>query len=148
MCIIPFFASGQDDVIAFTVSHGETKGYSPGERFEFETIITNEGGGFLPGQNEFLCPTRGLYMFTLSTCGYAGTNAIAEVWMDDSIIFTALDSSDKFGATSNLAYVHCQAGSRVFVVCSQQACIPYGTADGYVNTVTFSGMLVSGNDEK
>ena len=133
-----------DSVVAFTVAHEELKVYSPGERIEFGTVITNEGGGFLPGQNEFLCPRKGLYMFILSSVRFEGSDyGIAEIRMDEALLVTSFAAGSPNGATSNTVFIQCDSGSRVFVQCGQIACSMYGNSNGYVNTVTFSGMLVA-----
>ena len=77
--------SEQEEVVAFTVTHGETRSYSPGEKIEFEgSVITNEGGGYFPGQHEFNCPVSGLYQFILSVSATNNGNTITEIWMSDS----------------------------------------------------------------
>ena len=131
--------------MAFTVAHGDSKTYSPGERIEFGTVITNEGGGFLPGQNEFLCPWKGLYMFSLSSAGYGtGGSAITELWMDENLLVTSLAVGSTNSATSNTVFAQCDSGSRVYVQCTSQAsCAIFGNQNGYDNTVTFSGMLLA-----
>ena len=135
-----------DSVYAFTAGHEEAKTYSPGERIGFGTIITNEGGGFLPSQNEFLCPQKGLYMFSLASVRYGeSNNGIVEIWMDETLLVTTFAATSNNAATSNAVFIQCDSGSRVYVQCSQieHSCSMYGNNNGYVNTVTFSGMLVA-----
>ena len=47
-------------VVAFLVSDSAQTTYSAGERIRYSKVVTNEGAGFMPGQNEFLCPVTGM----------------------------------------------------------------------------------------
>ena len=129
-------------MIAFTVTHGERRFYSGGERITFDNIITNEGGAYSPGQHEFLCPVTGLYSFNIHSAGLDNNSGITEIWIDDSVLVTALAYGDWSGA-GNSAYVRCVTGSRVYVQCtSDYSCVMYGTVANLFNTVSFSGRLI------
>ena len=39
---------------------------SPGETVIWDEIRVNEGGYFVPGSGEFVCPDEGLYYFSVS----------------------------------------------------------------------------------
>ena len=143
ICDFHFFSPEQDSVVAFTVAHEAVKSYSPGERIEFNNILTNVGAGFRPEQNEFLCPTSGLYLFIHSSASYSRDNAITEIVLDGTILVTLYAASGDNAATSNSVVIHCGSGSRVYITCGGvQACRLHGTEHGYTNTVTFSGYLV------
>ena len=136
-----------DPVVAFTVAHGEVKVYNTEERIEFETVITNEGGGFLPGQNEFLCPINGMYLFSHSSAAWANSFSITEIWMDDIRLVTSFAVNDVTPAASNSVLVHCTSGGKVYIQCDTlHACTPWGTDGNFHNTVTFSGYLVAGDE--
>ena len=104
-------------------------------------IIMNEGGGYVSGLNEFWCPVDGLYYFIHSTSGDPGNRAITEIWMDETPLVTAF-AYDYGKSASNSVFAHCRNGSKVYVQCGQLPCRLWGTDNGYVNIVTFSGMLV------
>ena len=54
-----------ENVVAFTVFTNVRVTISPGERVHFQDVLTNVGGGYNAGHNEFVCPHTGLYMFSL-----------------------------------------------------------------------------------
>ena len=104
-------------MVAFTVAHGEVKTYSPEEKVEFETVITNEGGGFLPSQDEFLCPYSGMYLFTQVTVAWDNSRSITEIWMDNTRVATAFATNGITPTAGHAVLVHCTSGSRVYVQC-------------------------------
>ena len=115
-----FHSTGEDTVIAFTVTHGDSQTYVQNSKIEWTgDVITNAGGGYIPDQNEFQCPVSGLYQFTLSTSGTNGGNTITEIWMSDHetehFLVTTHATGLSWGATSNSVIVYCTSGNRVFV---------------------------------
>ena len=132
--------------IAFTVAHAEGKVYNPEARIEFPTIITNEGGGYITGLNEFWCPVDGLYYFSHFSVGLASNSASTEIWMDDTYLVTSLTSGGTTPATGNSVVVHCNSGSKVYVQCGPAPCTQQGTTNNYQNSVTFLGFLLTSDD--
>ena len=101
----------------------------------------------MPGLNEFWCPVSGMYFFMHASVSFGDSRAIAEIWMDDEPIITVLTSHAQSVGMTNAAMVHCQSGSKVYVQCEQQfPCVPYGSTDGFGNSVTFTGFLLFGDD--
>ena len=99
----------------------------------------------MPGLHEFWCPVNGLYFFTHTSVAYPNTqHAITQIWMDDSHIATSLTANGDTPSGSISIYVHCNAGSKVYVQCGyKHQCEMYGNVDGWENTVMFSGHLLS-----
>ena len=139
-----------ENVVAFTVTHGESQTYELGQRLLFPNIITNEGGGYSPSQNEFLCPFTGLYLFTASSARYMSTSqkdAIVEIVMDDTSLVTVFGATSSNSASSNVVLVNCQSGSRVYVQCGPvYDCYIRGDGNGWSDVTTFSGLLIAEDD--
>ena len=60
--------------MAFSVSlgGGETN-IGAGVKVEWESVRTNVGGGFNPTTSEFVCPSDGIYFFSVDVLqGYEG----------------------------------------------------------------------------
>ena len=134
--------------MAFTVTHGETQYYEIGQRLLFPFIITNEGGGYSPSQNEFLCPFTGLYLFTVSVVRFQEQgHAIVEIVMDETPLVTAFGGAGHDSTASNIVLVHCQSGSRVFIRCGPVLdCTIRSLSDGWSDATTFSGFLMAEDD--
>ena len=129
------------------MAHGPSKTYAPETRIEFPTILTNAGGGYNAGTNEFVCPTSGLYYFALTTTGFDSNNAIMEIWMDGERLVTSLNVNSNIPTGSNSVAINCGSGGKVYIQGgTMYNVIPYGTNNNWGNTVTFSGFLISGDD--
>ena len=142
------YVSEEDSVIAFTVAHAETKTYLRDERLEFPVVITNEGGGYSPSQNEFLCPVTGLYLFTVTvTRNRESNNAIVDIVMDDELLVTVFAASSSNAGTSAMVFIRCQSGQRVYAQCTGlQSCTIRSETDGWERSTTFSGLLIASDD--
>ena len=141
--VLLFIVTGNTPLVAFTVSHQEPRTYSPGERVAFTTVITNEGAGFKPGQDEFVCPVSGMYLFTYSTLTTWNTNSVSNIWLEDTLLVTSLANGGgpSHGEASNTVLVHCNSGNKVYVQCDNEY-VSYAEGD-YRNYHTFAGFLVS-----
>ena len=135
-------------MIAFTVAHGEPKTYTAGQRIEFPTVITNEGGGYVSSQHEFICPRTGVYMFSVSVVRTPANSAILKIFMDDTLLVAAFAAGSSNAATSNTVFVRCNSGGSVYVQCYTQGSCSVRSNNLYYdnNATTFSGMLVAADD--
>ena len=121
------------------------RNYAPLSRIEFERIITNEGGGFISGLNEFWCQVDGLYFFTHTSVAYHPyAHAITEIWMNDAPVgVTAFAANGDTPSATAVVFVHCNSGDKVYIQCARIDCLVFGDADDFSNTTTFSGYLVA-----
>jgi hypothetical protein len=133
------------DSVAFTVIHAAQKAYSAGQKIEFPTILTNEGGGYVVSQNDFMCPQSGMYMFYVSVVKNNDyDDAIVDIVKNGTPLVTAFGASTYNSAASNSVIVRCNSGERVDIRCtSVKSCNLRSTTGGYANTTTFSGFLIS-----
>ena len=58
---------GHEGFLGFTVANEVSSTFGPGVRITYNRIITNSGGDFNIGTNEYICPVSGYYMFTVSS---------------------------------------------------------------------------------
>ena len=71
-------------VDAFTVASTSNRNYGPRERFVFDFVLTNHGGGWRPEENEFLCPVSGTYMFSCTSVSPVGEWSAAVMMMGEN----------------------------------------------------------------
>ena len=79
------FVSGQ---VAFTSAATESTSYAAGETVRFPDVISNIGGGFIPGTNEFICPQSGVYFFSTSLYCHGSDMYTAGIWLDDAQVLS------------------------------------------------------------
>ena len=136
----------QEEVVAFTAGHDTRRSYSPGEQIEYSIILTNVGGGYIPGQSEFVCPITGTYVFSITSTAFGSSgNAIMELWMDDERVVVAYAANSQDPTGNALVTLQCSSGSKVFVRCTELfSCLPYGPERGISDT--FAGFLLASED--
>ena len=135
----------QEEVVAFTAANEARQSYSPGEQIQYSTVITNVGGGYVPGQSEFICPISGTYVFSITSTAHRDDMAMLELWMDAARVVITFSTSSLDAQANALVTLQCSSGSKVFVRCHQSfPCVPYGAQYGISDT--FSGYLLSSDD--
>merc|ERR1712150_116495 len=97
---------------------GGAKDYRSGDTVQYATILTNAGGHFQPGSNQFICPQTAMYMFAITAIRNDEREyAIFTLMIDDTPVFKSFGTITQNAASSNLAFVQCNSGQRVYVRC-------------------------------
>ena len=72
-----------EDIVVFTATSSQDRSIPINEKLVFDDILTNRGGGYVPAQNEFICPTGGFYMFSISVESDAHVNTLQYIVRND-----------------------------------------------------------------
>ena len=113
-----------------------------GDKIYFPEVITNVGGSYIPGTSDFICPVRGVYMFSATLMSQNGENGLIVIKVDgtDTAAIYPDGSGGSHGHTTALAIVECEAGDRVWMECAAADTRIHVNPNYHYNT--FSGMLV------
>ena len=120
-----------------------------GDRINFPNVITNVGGGYIPGTSEFIRPVSGVYMFTAVVTSARDEYGRFEIILDGTKKATVWSDGrvNGYGQASNTVILECNAGNKVWVECAYSTSRVNDTPDHLYNI--FSGMLVhaTGSEE-
>ena len=132
--------------VGFTAYATGQAEFGIGEPILFPHITTNHGSAYDNTESVFYCPTRGLYLFTVSVHSSNDMAMDAIITLNDVDISTAYSEISDHDHATNAVIVECNAGDRVQVKCGPYYNCGYqddlnGTIEFALNS--FSGFLIS-----
>ena len=81
-------------------------------------------------------------MFTWTAVSESQNNMFSDMYMDDDIIATSLGSNSGSDPATNIVFIHCESGARVYIQCGPgQSCRPRN--DQVYGLQSFAGFLVA-----
>ena len=103
--------------------------------------MSNIGGSYFPGQHEFICPTPGVYIFSLVILSTVSQAAGIKLMVDNSEVVTVF-AMVGHGQGTNIAMIECGQGQKVWAEPYRGNSEIHGSTLEHWNWSTFSGMLV------
>ena len=85
-----------------------------------------------------------MYMFTWTVVSDYDSRYISDMYMNDDVIASGWSNINSLGQSSNVVFIHCDSGSRVYIQCgptSSQNCWPH--PHSYHGLNTFSGFMLA-----
>ena len=140
-----FILSDVTPAVAFTAIANEHQTVQDGERFQFQTVLTNAGGWYYPETSDFTCPFDGYYMFTFTLLTHQNLVARGYIYPEEGQLgpLTIADSSsdirNHYGSGTSTHFVHCKQAEKVWVASA-------GLSDIHAYYTIFSGMLITASD--
>ena len=131
------------DVVAFTVAVATGQTVQPGQRVPFETVLTNEGGGWSTPQLEFQCHVTGYYLFNINVLGTSGLNLGLFMEGADNPVVSGHSTDEGGNTASSTAIMLCNTGQRVWVEVFYASGYVFGEANTGKHFSIFSGLLIS-----
>ena len=129
-----------DPIVAFTAAATSDQEVEIGERYVFDNVLTNVGGGYDSDSSEFICPLDGYYMFTISIMSQIGVPAYGVVSVEGVHGPVALGDGRNgahYGHATSTHFTHCTQGQKVWVENIYANSYLYGERYS-----SFSGILV------
>ena len=65
-----------EPAVAFSVAATGRLVINDGDKFTYDRVIVNAGGGYDAAQNWFTCPHTGFYLFTINTLANARSEGV------------------------------------------------------------------------
>lgn len=81
--------------VGFTVYLGQDANYTDKSRLNFAEVISNIGGHFNREDDEFNCPTSGMYLFSATICSQIASRAHASIVLNTNTVLSRLIAEDK-----------------------------------------------------
>ena len=134
-----FSLIGQDDTVAFTVLLEADVSPSAGEKVQYNQIVTNVGGAYVPERREFVCPSEGVYIFHSSNLAFGGNQCKLDFYKnEDDVARTWSDNSNQpHGQGGSLVVLELASGDTVSIR-AENGC----TMNGNEKYNVFSGFKV------
>ena len=102
--------------MAFTVARTASQTITEGGRIDFDNIINNIGGRYIPAEDHFVCDQNGYYMFYFSIVSEGTGSAEMSLIANGEVVVTAFASGvDGAHTGSNQAVVYCENGGFVYL---------------------------------
>ena len=114
------YISGQ--MVMFTAIATSNQAVRNGNKFVFNNVLLNTGGGYSGSTSQFTCVVAGHYLFSITLMSQGGKDVVGrivsstgedicpEVWADDPSATSQLENS-----ASGTCMVHCAQGQKVWV---------------------------------
>lgn len=130
-------------IVAFTahLSHDVT-GLGVGQAILFDHILTNVGGGYHSSHGNFVAPTDGVYVFSLTAAAVTGTAEFLNIVKDGSDV-AAIYVDSQYGLTTSSAVLTLQlaTGNEVWVKTASVS--HHGRGELHALYTSFSGWLLA-----
>ena len=133
-----------DNTVAFS-SRAVTgaRSYARGETIVFDAEVVNIGGAFDATTSVFVCPVRGLYLFTFTVWTEDNNRMEATLQHNDvSNVVGVVTDANGYNQASNSVLLECQPGQRVKVIAGPVSDDLAITNQNYTPLNTFSGVLL------
>ena len=102
----------------------------------YTTVITNIGGHYNPDTYTFVCPYRGVYVFTVSTNAY-NDQLVGELYKNDQLLIRTFANEDFRDSATASVVTECEMRDSVYVYAYTG-----GEFDCYWSPAHFSGYLL------
>ena len=130
-----------DLVAEFSVTTASEATYNNGDKIQFETILSNNGGYYNPHEHAFICPVKGVYHFACHITCNVNSDLPISIRMGEVTLVSArpiLDGSF-YGSGSASVITSCDQGAKVHLVSLVNGGMLCSNANKYSS---FSGYLL------
>ena len=100
---------------AFSAYSSTTTEYDDGQIVQFDTIVTNIGSSYDSDLSIFLCPTDGIYLFTVSLQTRAGWAMNGMITKEGSHLLKSRSDNENDVQGSVVVVTECLASEKIWV---------------------------------
>ena len=116
-CCLYVLEPGDVPVVAFTAGTSDIRTYDIDDPVIFDDVLTNVGDAYDAKSSVFTCPVTGVYLFTMTLLPGVDEVAEAIIYKENGVVSKvyASRSPDRHSQATNLSFVSCTKGQRVWV---------------------------------
>ena len=120
------YAEDDQELSAFTASIGSTHSYDTGDVIIFDQIVTNVGNHYHPNTSTYVCPLKGLYVFSVSVLNTVSNHMKVNLMRENTHLGSGYSHVGDHNQGALSVVAECERGERVWVRC-------YGSSYAYVH---------------